>query len=331
MKVISCVGYHATGSGVIDDLFRECDNVAQGLYEAEVRFLHDPDGVNDLEYHLVTNPQRLGSGLAIKRFIQYSKNEGRQSHNIYGNQWFSLAKEYAESLSQISYQGWLQSDLLFVPSWKKKLVWIRKAINHFKPKKIKNPQWYDYYPDINTYYSRLTEDVFLKKTRDFVAKLNQLANPENKEFLMLDQHVSAHNPANETRYHEDIKVIIVDRDPRDLYIHNMYHKDHRLPKDPKDFAFHYKSIRQLVEPDDPNTVMRVYFEDMIYKYDEYVKKVFDFVGLNPQIHHIYPKTHFNPNISIKGTKMWKRFPEYAEAVKIIEDLIPEMLYVYPNE
>ena len=53
MKKIACVGYHATGAGVIDDLFREFDNVAQGQYEVESRLLQDPDGISDLEYNLV--------------------------------------------------------------------------------------------------------------------------------------------------------------------------------------------------------------------------------------------------------------------------------------
>ena len=48
MKKIACVGYHATGAGVIDDLFREFDNVAQGQYEVESRLLQDPDGISDL-------------------------------------------------------------------------------------------------------------------------------------------------------------------------------------------------------------------------------------------------------------------------------------------
>ena len=39
MKKIACVGYHGTGAGVVDDLFREFDNVYHGTYEAEVRLL----------------------------------------------------------------------------------------------------------------------------------------------------------------------------------------------------------------------------------------------------------------------------------------------------
>ena len=77
MRKIACVGYHATGAGVIDDLFREFDNVAQGTYEVETRLLQDPDGISDLEYYLVDNPHRLNSGYELKRFLTYVKNTTR--------------------------------------------------------------------------------------------------------------------------------------------------------------------------------------------------------------------------------------------------------------
>lgn len=65
MKKIACVSYHGTGESVIDDLLCECNNVCHGTYEAELRILHDPDAISDLEYHLVECPHRLSSGLAF--------------------------------------------------------------------------------------------------------------------------------------------------------------------------------------------------------------------------------------------------------------------------
>ena len=95
MKKIACVGYHGTGAGVIDDLFREFDNIYHGSYEAEVRLLHDPDGISDLEYHLVENPHRLSSGIVIKRFISYAKSQERQATKIFGNLWMDMIISYA--------------------------------------------------------------------------------------------------------------------------------------------------------------------------------------------------------------------------------------------
>lgn len=330
MKLITCVGYHATGAGVIDDLLRECDNVAQGKYEREVRFLHDPDGVADLEYHLVTNPHRSASGQAIKRFIHYTQTEGKQGLSVFGPRWNELAIEYAESLAIMKYKGWRFADVEQLPFWEKSFFMLRRAFNHLLPRAIRKPGWYDYFPKLETYYSLLSRDVFLEKTRSFVAELCESANPEHKEYLMLDQFVPSHNPLQSVPYIGDIKIIIVDRDPRDLYIHNMYHKDHRLPKDPHLFATQYRLMRKRYGEEDSRMVLRVNFEDMIYNYQDYTTKVFRFLGINPIEHHVQPKAYFNPDVSIKGTQMWKRFPQYLDSVAIIEKELPDMLYSYPK-
>ena len=92
MKIIACCGYHATGSGVIDDLLREMDNVADAVYGAELRILHDTDCISDLEYHLVKDPHRLCTGLAIRRFVEYCKSQSRMEEKIFGKNWMRLVR-----------------------------------------------------------------------------------------------------------------------------------------------------------------------------------------------------------------------------------------------
>lgn len=56
MKVLTVTGFYSTGSSAVTDLIKECEGVfCKSDYE--VRFLHDPDGVSDLEYHLIENPK----------------------------------------------------------------------------------------------------------------------------------------------------------------------------------------------------------------------------------------------------------------------------------
>lgn len=114
MKKIACVGYHATGAGVIDDLFREFDNVAQGQYEVESRLLQDPDGISDLEYNLVDNPHRLNSGFAVKRFLKYVKTTNRTYTKIFGRKWKQLSEQYAHSLATFEFQGYWHGDVCWI-------------------------------------------------------------------------------------------------------------------------------------------------------------------------------------------------------------------------
>lgn len=329
MKIITCVGYHATGASVVEDLLRECDNMAYGRRGHEVRFLHDLDGVSDLEYHLVTDPHRSTSAPSIKRFIRrYSKEQ--QHIKVFGPHWTNLIIKYAESLAAIKFKGWRESDTEFLPQWRREYTRLKVIANHFLPKKIRKPSWYDWYPDIETYYGRLTEEEFLYKTKELTDELCKLANPANKEFLLLDQLASSHNPQNVQRYFNDeIKIIIVDRDPRDLYIDVVRHKVHKLPWDPKFFSIQYRLMRKNKEALQSN-VLHVNMEDMIYKYDEFTKKVFGFLGIDASLHHVHPREHFNPAVSVFGTRQWKRYPQFSDAINVLERELQDMLYDFSD-
>lgn len=340
MKKIACVGYHATGSGVIEDLLRELDNTAFTEYNAELRILHDPDCISDMEYHIVTDPHRSGSGLAIKRFLEYCKREARMEEKIFGDKWMDLVSNYANSLCCHKYKGWMSCESQLFPMCSRIIAKAKKAFYYvlrqkplvnILPYSIQRPRWYNYYPEISTYYANLDEEEFLQKTKTFIEELCCIINKDKKEYVVLNQFTSSHNPMRDLRYVNDMKVIIVDRDPRDLYVHNVSLKDHRLPSDPQKFATQYRLMRKRCAEEDTTKVLHVRYEDMIFKYDEMVPAILDFLGIAPS-HHVAKKSCFKPGVSINGTQLWiYKAPEYAEAVKIIEKELPDMIYDYPGE
>jgi hypothetical protein len=128
----------------------------------------------------------------------------------------------------------------------------------------------------------------------------------------------------------DTKTIVVDRDPRDVYIFQRLIKEHTLPTDAHAFCTVYRDTRVRTSDAPAGTCLYVTFEDMIYHYEENVKKVLEFVGI-PEDHHTRKRTRFNPDISVKNTKLWEKHPEYADVVKIIEKELPEFLYSYPQD
>jgi len=328
MKIIACVGYHATGAGVIDDLLREFDNVAQGQYECESRFLHDADGVSDLEYNLVENPHRLNSGYAIRRFLAYSKANNRQLSKIYGDKWLSLSQEYAKSLMKFEYNGYkgMETNLYGMFDHCKEI--LKRGINKIKPKKFKNGAWYNYYPNKKTIHAVCTESDFITKTQLFVKNLSECIPHNSKtEYVVMDQLVPGNRIERYLRYVNDLKVIVVDRDPRDLYIRQRTLKDHVLPNDPHQFCEYYKDIRPGIHTDTPANVLRIKFEDMIFDYKEMLEKILQFLNINSK-HHVAPLSYFNPSISIKGTRMWEKYPEYKQDIDIISNELSEYLYTY---
>lgn len=324
MKKIACCGYHITGSGVIDDLLREFDNVKQGAYEAESSFLKEPDMVSDLEYQLIENPQRMNLGYALKRYEKAIKERYVNFRHIFGKNWLTLSNDYLRTLITAEYVGYNGYDMLLLPWY---MLWYRKlrrGVNLFLPKSRRDKWCYNYFPNVKTYHSNLTEEQFLSITRDYVENLCNSMSIGGYEYIMLDQLIPPTNPSRYIRYVNDLKVIIVDRDPRDVYIQHHLQKDHVLPYEPDLFCKLWKDNRKLVG-EIPSNCLFLNFEDCIYSYDKSVARILDFLEIDSS-HHINKRKFFNPDISIKNTRLWEIHSEYQKAIKIIETELKEYLY-----
>jgi len=178
-----------------------------------------------------------------------------------------------------------------------------------------------------SYHIAISEDEFLEKTRNYIDRLCEELCQNGEEYVVLDQLVPPNHPARYARYVNDLKIIIVERDPRDLFLCLRALGDRVMPKDTEEFCEAYRDYRKVLSTLPPEQCMTVHFEDMIYHYDEYVKKVTDFIGLN-ETHHLYKKQHFDPGISIKNTKLWLKQTQYSHEIQLIEKLLPEYLYSF---
>lgn len=341
MKIITCAGYYGTGSSAVTDLLGEFSNV-HFLGDYEFRFIQDPGGVADLEYNIVENYHRHNSGHALKRF---KKNilflAGNRFNRIYENtfqgQFKKLSLEYIESLTSFKFKGYWHQDVIDRGYWfwfleraldnilNRIIVPIIRGRNNIEPISIhllRNEITYVPYSDKNNFY---------EQTRNYTRKLFNLANKNNKDFVMVDQLVPPSNTQKYCRYFDDIVIFSIDRDPRDIFLLEKYvYKGGVVPiDDVTKYCEWYKLTRdhRKTECDDSRKVMRLYFEDLIYHYDETVKKICEFLNIDPSL-HVSPKTKLIPERSIKNTQMWKRYPELSETIKYIEEHLSE--YCYTN-
>lgn len=148
--------------------------------------------------------------------------------------------------------------------------------------------------------------------------------------IMVDQIVPPTNLNRYLRYFNDIKVFVVDRDPRDIFVLEKYvWKDGVIPSDVEEFCkwFKYTRAHRKTERFDNDRICFIQFEDMIYKYEETTKKIADWLGfeLNEQTKK---KQYFDPNRSINNTCTWKRVKCNPAEIKYIEKELNEYLYSF---
>ena len=189
-------------------------------------------------------------------------------------------------------------------------------------------------PNEITYCSKPTEEKFLKCTREYIDKLLSVANKNNMPMVMVDQIVPPSNLNRYLRYFNDIQVVVVERDPRDIYLLAKYKwKDRVIPVDsPEVFCkwYEYTRSHRKTEKYNPEKVILVQFEDLIYHYDNTTKRIIDWLGLDED-KHARKFAGLNPANSIKNTQLWKQHPEYVKEADYIKEHLSEYIYNFPEE
>ncbi len=332
MKVITCTGYFSSGSSALTDIVAEYDTV-RDLSNFEFRFLHDLDGISDLEFQLVECHNRHNSGHAIKRFQKLARfYEGNRFSKKYSaffkdDDFRRITDQYIDSLIDFEFPGWWFYDLYDRGTKKYYLYQIANHLYHRTGiplfRIMKNEPTYCGHPD---------EETFLRRTRDYVSDILNALNPEDKEFIEIDQIVPSSNIERILRYfNEQVYVFVVDRDPRDIFLLEKYYLKHGIaPEDPELFCKWFRYTREAGHgiPNDDPRIVKLQFEDIVYKYEDVIKKVEQTTGLKPE-NHTSKFSKMNPKRSVANTQVWKRGDD-PEAVRIIEELLPEYLYDFDS-
>lgn len=331
MRFISCASYYGSGSSVVTDFVSEFNSVAS-FGDEEFRFVHDPDGIADLEYNLVENFNRHNSGHAVKRYQKlvdyYSGNIlSKKCKGIFGESWEKCSKEYINQLTDFTYHGWWQYDLidkgpvfLFRKRILNKLLHLTFWRND--PERTLNTMKKEI-----TYCAHPTEDKFLRLTREYIENLFETVC-EDKEIIMADQIVPSSNTEKYLRYFNDIKVVIVDRDPRDIFILEKYHwRDGIIPSNVEEFCkwFLYTRENGKHRQTQNDNIHFLQFEDMIYKYEQTTVELAAWAGLD-LVDHTRKKVCFNPDKSIHNTRLWQKEKCNLYEIKYIEDHLKNYLY-----
>ena len=332
MRVITCASYYGTGSSAITDLFSECRSVFS-FGDYEYRFLQEPDGISDLEYNVVENNHRHNTSDSIKRFLKYMDNNkkfGYGGYDIFGSNYELLVNKYVSDITELITFSWWNKDRID----KGRLFCLIDRVYSFVRRMysggLRTEKKFSLLQNHELgYFTAIEEQEFIEKTQLFVEELLDSAMPDKRDFVMVDQMVPPTNIDRYVRYFKDVRVIVVDRDPRDLYLlEKLYWQWGVIPVHKvSDFVKWFEITRKHSDgsQDYSDCILRLKFEDLVYKYDETKERLFAFVGLNGN-DHIDKKKYFNPSISIKNTNLFSRHPGYNNDIRYIEEHLEKYIY-----
>lgn len=338
--IISTSGYYATGSSAAFNLLEEYSSLDPGMFKGgdyEHVVFYTPDGLFDLEDKLLIGNSIHRSDEAIRSFI--NKMELLNNNNfdwfggyasLFGNEFKSNYEEFVNSLVDFKVSGHWHNHYGGLSYNPHRIIGDlkRKALHEKIPLSFGKKIIYN--ADDNILYSFKTPEEFYKAGKKFVYNyFNMLKEDQNKNLLV--NHVLL--PQNLFRlpnyFDEDFRVVVVDRDPRDTFIHIHNRVGHRIPYDVESFVLFWKKFRETEKRIVDERIIRIRLEDLIYKYEETVGLIENKCKLRKE-DHIRPQTAFNPAISIKNTQMFKENQNYTSEIQYIEQHLPEYLYDYES-
>ena len=331
---VNVIGFSSSGSSAVIDLLKEF----RGFYEpnAEIRFIVDPYGIADLETALVEKWDLINCSAAISDFLDIMRKSARPKGLILpmgfglkktiSPDFLKITHDYINSLTDFTYKTDYYHYKFKKSFFKYQLDRYRSAAEKLTKGKLKVRN-----RNIATcYFAHPSQETFNKATKEFFDKLFEKQAEENKcTHIVLDQAVSVNKIDQIHRYFNKAKMILVDRDPRDMYCDDVNWGDnmdeHYETKEAAErYVIRAKAQREDIRPD--IDVLYLKFEDVIINYDETCKRIIDFLGLPNDIHH--EKGRFlKPEVSIKNIGIWRKFyPTCKDAIDVLEKELPELCY-----
>lgn len=332
--IITCCGYYGTGSSAVTDFFSEFSN-CESVGNYEFRFIHDPNGIRDLEYNLIENNNRHNTSHAIKNYKKFAKhlNGGifRKGYRRYvGDNFKKYTDIYIDNITELICDSWWHYDVI-----QKGAFFYMMDITYQKVyKKLTGYPQHSLLPKVREkgYFSAISKEDFYIYTKEYVKNVISCMSNNNSDYVMVDQLLPPSNINQYINYFDDIKVVVVDRDPRDCYLLDACRWQTGITpcKNIEEFCKWFEIIRRNAGKNDPsNSVIRIQFEDMIFKYDEMRRLLADFVGI-PIENHVSPKSRFDPHISIANVNLIKQYPKYEKEIKYIEEHLSSYLYDFEH-
>lgn len=326
-------GFFASGSSAVVDLLKEY----QGFYEcdAEIRIIKDPYGISQMEDTLLNHWDLINSTAAIEDFLSLCHKCSRNGTGPFSpaglgykktiaSDFMEITKKYVDELTDFNYRA----DYYYSKFKKPYLRYVtdrwRWAIEYLTKGRLKTAN-----RNISPrYFACPTQEQFSEATKKYFEALfrNYIEN-EGIQHIILDQAISPNNTQVIHRYFRSAKLIIIDRDPRDMYADDIqwgvvYDKDYTTKEAGVRYGKRQMALRSkmIIDAD----VLYIHFEDLVLDYEKVVSQIEEFLHLTPEM-HIMKRKYFNPDRSIKNIGIWKKHNDKCkDAFEAIESIVPHL-------
>lgn len=312
-KYIDLSGYSFTGKGAYNHVFSEFSVCHVHPYDFEFDLIRTRGGVLDLYDALVNNWSPVRSSECIRDFkkniISYGGNNtlldrlttnGRHYEYVFPG-FNTISEKYINDLIDFKWKG--QWPYAFDRNSKLQML-TNKLLFKLGYKDI-------YQKDI--YLASCTEDEFILKTKKYLNDILTKKVESSATTIVMNNVFEPFDPLRSMRFFDNVKSIVIDRDPRDIYLSasNYVNQDGSrgwkatLGGNVEEFINRFNTYRNNIKNKvDEQSVLRLSFEELVLDYHDTLNRLFEFMEEDSCIHKDQKK-YFNPDVSRQGVGMWK--------------------------
>jgi len=345
-KPLIIIGQGSSGSSAIVDYLKEYRGILK--FGSEFRMLKDPGGIIELEALLVGHWTHWNTSVAIKRFMELAKMHARKSrynflgeslqigfnnNEICNRNFIKHTEKFIDDISFLRFPGnWFMDDLGKSNIY---ILWenIKRNFGY------KKEEFFMIHPEREKFVKATQNylNSIIKEYNLFSSGLNNTKINQSKiNFLIFDQAVWPQHSSKALEYFKNGKIIIVHRDPRDVYLSfqgiSYFPKEkfrRYVPQDPKTFSQLFKRNREIENNKLKNheSILQINFEDFVIKHSETSNLIKEFIALDDN-DHLIPLTFYKKERSLKQIGKWRNCPaNQLKAIQIISEMLPEYCYI----
>ncbi len=328
--VIGVCGYGYSGSGAVLDFLCEWNTCSCNLNIPEFDFLYLPHGIQDLEYQLLIRKTRyLSSNAALKdykKLICGLDSPRSYYRKLTGNCFRTRSLEFIDELSQVTWRGYVPLEKYCERWFYQRLIGVKLRIVRLY-EKLTDKKWP--YSKRSIMYLSVDPKEFYDKVKHYLRDIIEMLGFDLSKTILLNQPFDVYEPQRSMKFFDSPKAVLVDRDPRDIYVLAKCYlksKGNFIPTDNvENFIKYHKLVRNNIP--DRTDICCIRYENMIYDYEATARKLMDFLEFTTDGWE--RKKYFDPAVSINNTQLFLKHPELSGDIQQIEKELAE--YIYPFE
>jgi hypothetical protein len=325
MKVIDLSGYSFSGKSAVYDLLQEFVGYRMHGKEVEFDLLRSSGGLLDLRNSLVEQWSPIRSSEAIRRFTRLIDNLGGNGRGLarlttlgthYEKQFPGFESHSRHFLETLCVAQWDSSwPFAYFEAGPLEIFWRKLLARLLRRDTMRS----------RVFLARPDAVQFQKATRTYMRGIFSSHAQAGCRALVLNNAFEPFAPQDCISLFDDARCIVVDRDPRDIYL--SARRNGRVGNadvgrsvtgdSVDDFIARFRLYRSGEVSDDPR-VLRLRFESLVEEYETTLERILDFLGESRQV-HVGKGRHFRPQESVRSVRQWlDATPTEREAVQRIE-------------